>query len=465
MLPVALRWKPHKRGNPEFRPNCGTRDSPCGVTCSTNTLARDYALGNPSRSAAGQRPLWQAVAMTKRQIPTWAEFAPLLRPAPGTGNRRSRTLRRDASIWDLRRRARRRTPRAVFDYVDGAAHDEVSLGRSRALFRDLEFRPKVLRDVTNVDTATTMLGKTSAYPFGFAPTGFTRMMHHEGESAVVRVAEGAQIPYVLSTMGTTTPEDVSLAGPKADKWFQLYVWRDRDFSMSLVQRAQESGFRVLVLTVDLPVGGDRRRDVRNGLAIPPSVSMRAVLDGALHPNWWINFLTTPPLEFATITETGGTVADSADQLFDPALNFDDLDWLRRSWSGPIVVKGVQSVDDARRVVDLGANAVVLSNHGGRQLDRSPAPLQLIEPVRGELGADAEVYIDGGIMNGADIVASIALGAHACFVGRAYLYGLMAGGETGVQRATDILTDDIRRTMQLLGVTSIGELRPELVTLP
>jgi L-lactate dehydrogenase (cytochrome) len=291
------------------------------------------------------------------------------------------------------------------------------------------------------------------------------MMHHEGESAVVRVAERAQIPYVLSTMGTTTPEDVALAGPKADKWFQLYVWRDRDFSMSLVQRAQESGFRVLVLTVDLPVGGDRRRDVRNGLAIPPSVSMRAVLDGALHPNWWINFLTTPPLEFATITQTGGTVADSVDRLFDPALNFDDLEWLRRTWNGPIVVKGVQSADDARRVVDLGANAVVISNHGGRQLDRSPVPLQLIEPVRDELGADADVYIDGGIMNGADIVASIALGAHACFVGRAYLYGLMAGGETGVQRATDILTDDIRRTMQLLGVTSIGDLRPELVTLP
>jgi L-lactate dehydrogenase (cytochrome) len=403
--------------------------------------------------------------MTKRQIPKWADFAPLLKPAPRTGTHRSRVLSRDASIWDLRNRARRRTPRAVFDYVDGAAHDEVSLSRSRSLFRDLEFLPQVLRDVTDVDTSATILGEATAYPFGFAPTGFTRMMHHEGETAVVRVAERMRIPYVLSTMGTTTPEDVSLGGPRADKWFQLYVWRDRDFSMSLVQRAKESGFRVLVLTVDLPVGGDRRRDVRNGLAIPPSVSMRAVLDGALHPNWWINFLTTPPLEFATIKQTGGTVSDSADQLFDPALNFEDLEWLRAMWTGPIVVKGIQTADDARRVVDLGANAVVLSNHGGRQLDRSTVPLRQIEPVRAELGADAEVYVDGGIMNGADIVASVALGAHACFVGRAYLYGLMAGGEAGVQRATDILTDDIRRTMQLLGVTSIGELRPELVTVP
>ena len=353
----------------------------------------------------------------------------------------------------------------MFDYVDGAAQDEVSLARSRSLFRDLEFQPRVLRDVSEVNPSTDILGVRSSYPFGFAPTGFTRMMHHEGESAVARVAQRTGIPYALSTMGTTTPEDVAAAAPDADRWFQLYVWRDRDVSMSLVERAQASGFRTLVLTVDLPVGGDRRRDVRNGLSVPPNVTIRTILDGALHPNWWINFLTTPPLQFATITSTGGTVADSADMLFDAALDFDDLSWLRSQWDGPIVVKGIQTVDDARRVVDLGASAVVLSNHGGRQLDRSTTPLRLVGPVRDELGREAEVYVDGGITNGADIVAAVALGADAAFVGRAYLYGLMAGGELGVQRAADILAADVTRTMQLLGVQTIDELEPSFVRLP
>ena len=354
---------------------------------------------------------------------------------------------------------------AVFDYVDGAADDEISLGRSRRLFRDLEFRPNVLRDVSHADMSTTILGRDAAYPFGFAPTGFTRMMHNEGEAAVVRVAERTGIPYALSTMGTTTPEGVAAAAPEADKWFQLYVWRDREVSYSFVERAKEAGFSTLVLTVDLPVGGARLRDVRNGMTIPPSISAKTVLDGAMHPNWWFNFLTTEPLSFASLDSLGGTVADSADRLFDPALNFEDVTWLRETWDGPIVVKGIQSVDDARRVVDLGADAVIISNHGGRQLDRSPVPLLLIAPMVAELGDEAEVYVDGGIMNGGDIVAAVALGARAAFVGRAYLYGLMAGGEDGVQRSTDILTADLERTMKLLGVTSIGDLTPDHVQLP
>jgi L-lactate dehydrogenase (cytochrome) len=372
---------------------------------------------------------------------------------------------RAASIGDLRTRAKRRTPTAVFDYVDGAADDEISLERSKAVFRELEFQPNVLRDVSHADASTSILGRDATYPFGFAPTGYTRMMHHEGESAVARVAQRVGIPYALSTMGTTTPEDVARAAPDADRWFQLYVWRDRDVSYALAQRAQESGFRTLILTVDLPVGGARLRDVRNGLTVPPSVTARTVINGARHPNWWFNFLTTEPLSFASLHSLGGTVADSADRLFDPALNFDDLVWLRDQWEGPIVVKGIQSIDDARRVVDLGADAVIVSNHGGRQLDRSPIPLLLIEPIVEELGMDAEVFVDGGIMNGGDIVAAVALGARAAFVGRAYLYGLMAGGEDGVQRAADILAADIERTMKLLGVTSLSELRPSHVRLP
>jgi L-lactate dehydrogenase (cytochrome) len=353
----------------------------------------------------------------------------------------------------------------VFDYVDGAADEEISLARSRSTFRELEFQPNVLRDVSHADTSTTILGRAVAYPFGFAPTGFTRMMHHEGESAVARVAERTRIPYALSTLGTTTPEDVAAAAPGVDRWFQLYVWRDRDVSYAIAQRAHESGFQTLILTVDLPVGGARLRDVRNGMTVPPSLTVRTALDGAMHPNWWLNFLTTEPLSFASLNALGGTVADSADRLFDPALNFDDLVWLREHWDGPIVVKGIQSVEDAKRVIDLGANAVILSNHGGRQLDRSPTPLRLVQPVVDAIGSDAEVYVDGGIMNGGDIVAAIALGARAAFVGRAYLYGLMAGGQDGVQRAADILTADIERTMKLLGVQSLDELHPDHILLP
>jgi len=403
--------------------------------------------------------------MTKRQIPKWSEFAPLLKPQPKEGTRRQRKLAKDASVEDLRRRAKRRMPKAVFDYVDGAADGEISLSRSRRLFRDLEFRPNVLRDVSAANTSTTILGRDVAYPFGMAPTGFTRMMHHEGEVAVARVAARTGIPYALSTMGTTTPEGVAVAAPDADKWFQLYVWRDRDVSYSLVEQAREAGFSTLVLTVDLPVGGARLRDVRNGMTIPPSISTRTVVDGAMHPKWWFNFLTTAPLSFASLDSLGGTVADSADRLFDPALNFEDVTWLREKWDGPIVVKGIQSVEDARRVVDLGADGVIISNHGGRQLDRSPVPLLLIGPIVEELGDDAEVYVDGGIMNGGDIVAAVALGARAAFVGRAYLFGLMAGGEDGVQRAIDILTADIERTLKLLGVTSIGDLTPNHVHVP
>lgn len=403
--------------------------------------------------------------MTKRQVPKWSELAPLLRPSPRVGTRRQRRLARVPSVADLRRRAKRRTPRAVFDYVDGAADGEISINRSRALFRDLEFQPNVLRDVSEADASTTILGRHTAYPFGFAPTGFTRMMHHEGEAAVARVAERIGIPYALSTVGTTTPEGVAAAAPDSDRWFQLYVWRDRAISYDLAQRAHECGFRTLVLTVDLPVGGARLRDVRNGMTVPPSISSKTVLDGAMHPNWWINFLTTEPLSFASLDSLGGTVADSADQLFDPSLDFEDLAWLRDNWDGPIVVKGIQSVEDARRVVDLGASAVIVSNHGGRQLDRSPTPLLLVGPVVEEIGGDAEVFVDGGIMNGGDIVAAVALGARAAFVGRAYLYGLMAGGEDGVQRVADILAADIERTMKLLGVTSLPELHPGHVRFP
>ena len=402
--------------------------------------------------------------MVRRQIPRWSELKPLLRVERPQLHPARRRLAQSHTIPDLREAARRRAPRAVFDYTDGAAEAETSLRRARQSFRDVEFHPSILRDVSEVDTTTTVLGRPSALPFSLAPTGFTRMMHTEGESAVVRAAQDAGIPYALSTMGTTSIEDTAAAGPEARKWFQLYVWRDRGASRELVRRAREAGYETLILTVDTPVGGARMRDVRNGLSIPPALTLRTILDGATHPSWWFDLLTTEPLQFATFQHWEGTVAELINEMFDPSLNFADVEWLREEWDGPLVIKGVQNAVDAKEVVERGADAVVLSNHGGRQLDRAPTMLELVPRVREALGDRAEVLLDTGVLSGADIVAGLARGAHSCLVGRAYLYGLMAGGEAGVRRAVEILRTEITRTMQLLGVSSVDELTGAHATL-
>ena len=372
-------------------------------------------------------------------------------------HRTERALARAASIADVRLLARRRAPRAVFDYTDGAAGDEVGLRRSRQAFARVEFRSRVLRDVSKVDTTTTILGRTSELPLVFAPTGFTRMMHTEGETAVARVAARVGIPYALSTMGTTSIEDLAAAAPDVRRWFQLYLWRDREASRDFVERAREAGYEALVLTVDTPVPGARLRDVRNGLTIPPSLSLRTVAEGARHPGWWFDLLTTEPLQFASLNRFEGTVAELAARMFDPSVTLSDLSWLRSAWPGRLVVKGVQHVEDARAVVDAGADAVVVSNHGGRQLDRSPTPLEALPAVVDAVGDRAEVYVDGGILSGSDLVAAVALGARAGLVGRAYLYGLMAGGERGVQRVADILRTEVTTTLALLGVTRVEDL--------
>jgi L-lactate dehydrogenase (cytochrome) len=402
--------------------------------------------------------------MVERRVPRPAELLPLLRPAPFVRNATDRRLQRAANIADLRAIARRRTPRAVFDYTDGAADGELSLNRAKAAFARVEFHPAVLHDVSVVDTSREMLGRRAALPFAFAPTGFTRMMNAAGERAVVAVAADVNIPYTLSTMGTTTIENVAAAAPDARKWFQLYLWRDRAPAKDLVQRAADAGYDTLMLTVDTPVGGARLRDVRNGLTVPPALSLRTFLDGAMHPNWWFDLFTTEPLTFASLESTDGTVAELINRVFDPALTMADVEWLRETWPGKLMIKGIQSVEDARRVVDAGADAVLLSNHGGRQLDRAPVPLELVEPTVQEVGDRAEVFVDTGITNGADIVAAVALGARAALVGRAYLYGLMAGGQRGVAKAVEILTGEITRTLQLIGVNSVDELKPSHVRL-
>ena len=403
--------------------------------------------------------------MTRRQMPRWSEIRPLVGIKGPSLDGTERRLASALTIADLRVIARRRVPRSVFDYVDGAAESEISLNRARALFRDLEFQPAVLRDVSNSDLSTELLGRMSALPFSLAPTGFTRMMHHEGESAVVRAAERHGLAYALSTLGTTTIEDVASAAPNARRWFQLYVWRDRSFGADLVRRAQLAGYEALIVTVDVPVAGARLRDTRNGMSIPPRLNAKSLAGMAIHANWWANLLTTEPLQFASLTSSDGTVAELIDHLFDPTMTTDDLAWLRSMWRGPLVVKGIQSVADARRVVDAGADVVLLSNHGGRQLDRAPIPLRLVPDTLDAVGGSAEVWMDTGVMSGADIVAAHALGASNVLVGRAYLYGLMAAGERGVDHAIDILAKEIGRTLKLLGVTAIGDLGPSHVRLP
>lgn len=400
--------------------------------------------------------------MTDRRLPRWSEVRPYLRTGPIRVSPVERRLAAAATIWDLRLVARRHVPRAVFDYVDGAAETETSLQRSRDAFARVEFRPSVMRDVSKVDLSTTVLGVPVAMPLGFAPTGFTRLMHQSGEPAVARVASRMGIPYALSTLGTTSPEDLAGAAPDANLWFQLYLWNDRDAALELVRRAGTSGFGALVLTVDTPVAGARLRDAHNGFTIPPTLSARTVFDMALHPGWWVDKLTTKPLEFAVFTETGGTVADLINRVFDPTITIADLGWLRDAWTGPLVIKGIQTVGDARAVVDAGADAIIISNHGGRQLDRAATPLEQLPAISAAVGDRAEVYIDGGVLSGADVIAAVAMGARAVLVGRAYLYGLMAGGERGVARAGELLEKEAVRTMRLLGVTSIAELGPERV---
>ncbi len=399
----------------------------------------------------------------KRQVPRVRDLAPLLQFKKPQFDRTRRRLDAALTIEDLRRIAKRRTPKAAFDYTDGAAEDELSIARARQAFRDIEFHPTILRDVTNVTAGWDVLGQPVALPFGIAPTGFTRLMHTAGEIAGARAAASAGIPFSLSTLGTTAIEDLVAAAPQGRKWFQLYMWRDRERSMELVRRAADAGFDTMLVTVDVPVAGARLRDVRNGMSIPPALTVRTVLDAVPHPHWWFDLLTTEPLSFASLDRWSGTVGEYLNTMFDPSVTFDDLAWIKSKWPGKVVVKGIQTLDDARAVVDRGVDGIVLSNHGGRQLDRAPVPFHLLPAVARELGGDTEILMDTGIMSGADIVAAIALGARCTLVGRAYLYGLMAGGEAGVRRAIDILQSGIIRTMGLLGVTCLQELSPKHVT--
>jgi isopentenyl diphosphate isomerase/L-lactate dehydrogenase-like FMN-dependent dehydrogenase len=400
----------------------------------------------------------------ERRFPRPRDIAPLLSLRPRERDATARRLARAHSIADLRRIAKRRTPSGPFDYADGAADAEITLLRAREAFEDLELRPAALHDVSVIDTSTSLFGVSSALPFGTAPTGFTRMLHSAGERAVAVAAEHAGVPFALSCVGTTSIEDIAEVAPKARKWFQLYLWKDRDLSLELVAKANAAGYEALLITVDVPVAGNRLRDQRNGMTVPPRLTARTFLHASYRWHWWWDFLTTEPYSFAFDTSGQGSTSDVIRRLTDPSVTFADLAWLRAAWDGPLLIKGVLTVDDARRAMDHGADGVVVSGHGGRQLDRAPVPLHVLPAVVDAVGGSGTVLLDTGITHGADIVAALALGADFALAGRAVLYGLMAGGAPGVLRALEILAAEIQRTMKLLGVSTIAELNRDHVRL-
>ena len=384
----------------------------------------------------------------------------------------ARRLRGAANVDDLRRLAKRRLPRGVFDYIDGAAEDERTMAANRAGFADLTFSPRVLTGVGEPDPSTTLLGETIPLPIVLAPTGFTRLAHSEGELAVARAAARAGLPYTLSTLGTYSIEDVAAVND-ATKWFQVYVFRDRGLVRDMVQRAAAAGYRAIMPTVDTAVFGRRERDVRRGFSLPPKIGLGTLLDGAVHPAWTWDFVRAEPIRFANVTgatadgehidgTTAITLAEYVNSQFDSTLTWDDIDWLRTCWDGPIVVKGIQSVADARIAADRGIEAIVISNHGGRQLDGSPATIDLVAPVVDAVGDRVEVLVDGGIRRGSDVVKAVALGAKAALIGRAYFYALGAAGERGVDHVLGLFDADVRRTMALIGARSVKELDRDLL---
>lgn len=382
-----------------------------------------------------------------------------------------RRLATAANADDLRKIAKRRLPGGVFDYIDGGAEDERTMRANRDAYSRYRFRPRVLRDVSAVDTSTSVLGRLVPIPLVLAPTGFTRIADPQGELAVARAAQRAGVPYTLSTLSTRSIEEVAAVNGHGRRWFQVYVWKDKGLLRDMVDRAAAAGYEALVITVDTANLGRRERDVRRGFELPPKLGLDSIVDGMLHPSWTWRFVRAEPIRFANIaTSTAASgqpegtsavnLAETFATQFDARLSWDDVEWFRSVWDGPIVLKGVQSVEDARIAADAGVEAIALSNHGGRQLDDAPAALELVAPVADAVGGRVEIICDGGVRRGSDIVKAVALGATACMAGRAYLYGLAAGGETGVDKILDLLAGDVRRTMALLGVSRISDLSPE-----
>ncbi|WP_134322824.1 alpha-hydroxy acid oxidase [Cumulibacter soli] len=400
-----------------------------------------------------------------RKLPTVGDLKPFLRIRKPILNRTTSRLSRAQSIGDLERFAKHRVPKSVWEFVSGAAEDEITLSENRRALDDVRFNPHFFGQVAKPDISTTILGREAAAPIIVAPTGFTRLSHHEGEVAVSRAAAAGGSPYTLSTMGTTSITDVATAAPNGRNWFQVYMMRDRSITEAQLAEAKANGFEAIMLTIDTPATGLRRRDARNGFDIPPRLTGRALVDMTVNPRWVYDLVTHEPLKFATIGEDSpfqrwGQSGVVVEQNLRPA----DIAWLRERWDGPILVKGVMDVQDAVESVQAGAQGVVISNHGGRQLDRTHAPISVLPRVREALDDDIEIFIDSGFRSGADIAAAIGLGARAVMVGRPYLFGLMVGGQAGVEKALQILRAELRRTMMLLGTATLADITSERVSL-
>lgn len=403
----------------------------------------------------------------RRQFPRWKNIKPLLGWSLPKDPFADRKLKKVVNLAEMRLLSKKRVPKAVFDYVDGGANDELAYARSQEVYTKVEFNARVLRDVSKVDLSATILGAKSDLPIIFAPTGYTRMMHYQGEVMVAKVCSENNLIYNLSTMGTTSSTEIGQQVPSVRRWFQLYLWRDRDQSLKFVEEAKSAGFEGLMLTVDTAVGGIKWRDIRNGLTVPPKISFKTFFDMALKPKWWFNLLTTAPLEFATFRNFNKPLSEIAAKVFDPAVTFEDVKWLRSVWQGKLIIKGIQTVSDAQELAKIGVDAIVLSNHGGRQLDRSTVPLELLPSVRQAIGAKGngpQIYIDGAVMSGADVVAAIALGADGVLIGRAYLYGAMSAGKAGVEKVVEILRFEMETAMKLMGVKDLSELSPDFVNI-
>lgn len=403
----------------------------------------------------------------KRQLPRWKNIKPLLGWSFPKFKNNDRRLNSAINISDLRVLAKSRVPKAVFDYVDGGANDEIAYARSQEIYSRIEFKARVLRDVSKIDLSAEILGNTSALPIIFAPTGYTRMMHYKGEVMVAKICQENNLIYNLSTMGTTSSKEIGAQVPDVRRWFQLYLWRDREQSLKFIEEAKLAGFEGLMLTVDTAVGGIKWRDMRNGLTVPPKIGFRTFFDMALKPRWWFNLLTTAPLEFATFRNFNKPLSEIAAKVFDPAVTFEDVKWLRSVWQGKLIIKGIQTVADATELAKFGVDAIVLSNHGGRQLDRSVVPLELLPLVRAAIGfkgSGPQIYIDGAIMSGADVLAAIALGADAVLIGRAYLYGAMAAGEAGVRKVVELFRFEMETAMKLMGVKNLSELTSDFINI-
>jgi L-lactate dehydrogenase (cytochrome) len=365
-------------------------------------------------------------------------------------------------IEDLRQAARRRVPRQFFEYADGGSYAEQTLRANRADLEDIKLRQRILVDVSNRSTATTILGQPASLPLALAPIGLCGMQHGDGEILACRAAQAAGIPFTLSTMSICSLEDVAAAVDQPF-WFQLYVMKDRGFVRALIERAAAAKCSALVLTVDLQTLGQRHRDIKNGMTVPPEWTIGKIIDMASKPAWLLSVARAKRRTFGNlvghirgmddVTSLSHWIAGQ----FDETLSWKDVEWIAGVWGGKLILKGILDVEDAREAVKTGAAALVVSNHGGRQLDGAPSSIAALPPIAEAVGSSIEVLFDGGIRSGQDLMRAIALGAHACLSGRAYIYGLGAGGQPGVARAIEIMRNELNVSMALTGINSIKEI--------